>query len=306
MENEYELNELFIVTVNWNQPIVTGQCIESIRNNKIEDSNIVIVDNGSTDTSVELFHNNFPTIVVLENEQNLGFSGGFNTGIKYALSKGAEYVFMVNNDTMFPPNMINIFFPLAKKLSADISSPIIFYGDQPERIWSAGGYFCKLLSAPLNAHHRDKPIPSKPIRREFLTGCALLIHKDVFKKIGLFDEDFFLYYEDLDYLKRAKDAGLKIWLIPQAKLYHYECTSSQGLDSEKVIYWMAFSSQLFLKKHAKIWQWFFIFPWQFLHSIKQVFQFISKKRFNLIYPYFLGLLSIKKDKNQSFFKTNIQ
>jgi hypothetical protein len=303
MTKKDELNKLFIVTVNWNQPLVTLKCIKSIRNTQIEGSNIVIVDNGSEDNSVELFYDTFHDIHVLENKENLGFSGGFNTGIKYALSKGAEYVFMVNNDTVFPSDMINTFFSAAKETKADISSPLILYGDQPDKIWSAGGYYCKLLSAPLDAHRRNKLLPDKPIRREFLTGCALLIHKKVFETIGYFDESFFLYYEDLDFLKRANDMGFKIWLIPQAKLLHYECTSSQGLYSEKVVYWMAFSSQLYLKKHAKAWQWFFILPWRFLHSIKRVFQFVSEKKYNLIRPYFLGIFSIEKEKNQTLFKS---
>ena len=205
---------------------------------------------------------------------------------------------MVNNDTELPPGMIDTFLSTAHALNADISSPLIFYGGQPEKVWSAGGDFCRLLSAPLDAHHRNKPIPKEPVRRGFLTGCALLIHRNAFEKIGFFDDTFFLYYEDLDFLKRANDSGLEIWLIPQAKLFHHESTSSQGLESEKVVYWMAFSSCRYFLKHAKIWQWIFIVPWRVLHSIKRIIQFISNKKSNLIRPYILGSFSINRKMNQ--------
>ena len=100
------------------------------------------------DNSVELFHEAFPSIRIIETGMNLGFSGGFNKGIKYALSEGAEYVFMINNDTELPPAMIDTLLSAAEDLNANICSPLIYYGNDPESDLVCGRVFLQITLSP--------------------------------------------------------------------------------------------------------------------------------------------------------------
>jgi hypothetical protein len=122
-----------------------------------------------------------------------------------------------------------------------------------------------------------------------------LVRRYVFDAIGVFDEEFFLYYEDLDFIKRAHDAGFTRWLIPQAHLNHRVSASSQGEASPAVYYWMSRSSWLYFKKHAHIWQWIFIIPWRLGHAFKTLLNFIINNRTQNIIPYLTGFLMIKNE-----------
>lgn len=299
---KHYIEKLFVVTVNWNQPVLTEQCILSILQNNLPASNIVLVDNGSSDHSLKYLKDSFPTIKIVVSNQNMGFARGFNQGIGCALELGAEYLFIVNNDTEIPKNMINVLYKETKLLKADISAPAIFFADRPDQLWSAGGDFCNFLAAPINAHNRNKPLPQNPIRREFLSGCALLIHRNVFNTIGVFDEDYFLYYEDLDFVKRAQTANLNLWLIPDAKIFHHVSASSQGETSPAVYYWKSRSSWVYFRKHAKLWQWFFIIPWRIGHTMKTLLKLFRHKQFKRIVPYLTGFLMIK---NERFYQPQI-
>jgi len=293
--------EFRIVTVNWNKPNLTIKCVKSFISDHIPESNIIIVDNGSTDNSVNLLRESFPASLIIESTVNLGFAGGFNLGIKEALSHDASYVFMVNNDTEITKGMMVNLLTVSKEVHADISAPAIYYADQSNELWSAGGYFNKFLSAPIDAHRRDKHLPQEPVKREFLTGCALLINSKVFETIGFFDERFFLYYEDLDFNMRAHKAGLDLWLIPTAKLYHHVSASSENTHSDKVYYWMAHSSWLYFQKHAKVWQWIFILPWRIGHAIKTIVHIILQKKYRAIKAYLLGFLNIDHNRNEKLY-----
>jgi len=288
-------DQVWIVTVNWKQPLLTEACVQSFIDDQIPESHIIIVDNGSADNSFERLKTSFPASQVIQSTENLGFAGGFNLGIAAARSIGAAYVFMVNNDTTIQPGMMDDFLKKSARVDADIASPAIYYADQPEKLWSAGGYFNTLLCAPIDAHRRDKPLPQEPVSREFLTGCALLIKDSVIDRIGLFDERFFLYYEDLDFIKRVSDAGLSLWLIPTAKLYHHVSASSENERSPKVYYWMAHSSWLYFRKHAKVWQWFFILPWRLGHAIKTTSTLLLQKQFEAVSAYISGFLHLNQD-----------
>jgi len=284
------ITDIWVVILNWNQPELTIHCANSIKENSDSEFNLLIVDNGSSDNSVKILKSNFPKAKFLVLKNNFGFAKGFNHGIQYALEHGAEYVFMVNNDTIVYPEMLDILLSYSKKLKGDILAPAIYFAENPNKIWSTGGNFNNLFSAPINSHNRGKRIPLKPTKREFLTGCALLIHKNVFREIGFFDEDFFLYYEDLDFFYRAKQSGINAWLIPKAKLLHYVSASNESENSEKVYYWMSRSSWIYFKKHAKLWQWIFILPWRLTHAAKTLINLLIQRRFSSAKSYLLGFL----------------
>ena len=291
-----KFDSLWVVTVNWNKPELTEACLQSILQNGVPPSQMILVDNGSTDDSLAYFQKHLPSIRVIASDVNLGFAGGFNLGIHHAREAGARYIFIVNNDTEVLPGTMETLYVQAKSLNADIAAPAIYYADQPDQLWSAGGDFSSLFAAPVNAHQRNAPLPPEPIERGFLSGCALLIQRHVFDTIGAFDEDFFLYYEDLDFMKRADKAGFSRWLIPDAKLRHHVSASSEGALSPTVAYWMSRSSWLYFHKHAAFWQWFFILPWRLGHTLKTLLLFIFRNQWDNLLPYLSGFLMIKDKK----------
>lgn len=280
-------HRVWVVTVNWNQPALTRACIQSLRAHNALPFSLVIVDNGSTDGSIEELRG-IKSDKLIINQTNLGFATGFNVGIKFALAQGANYVFMVNNDTISQPKMLDTLVSTVIRLAADIAGPVIFYASAPDRIWSAGGKIHPLLSAPVDGHSRKKPLPQNPVQRDFLTGCALLIHKSVFQKIGFFDESFFLYYEDLDFMMRAMTIGLSAWLIPEAQLLHHVSASITRSNSDHFFYWMGYSSWYYFSKHLRLWQWIFVLPWRFAHAIKLVVRFTLTGRYNAVKAYIKG------------------
>lgn len=279
--------KIWVVTVNWNQPELTYQCVNSLRKNNEQPFSLVIVDNGSTDNSVEYLQNTYPEKLI-ETKKNLGFSGGFNVGIRYALSQGADYIFVVNNDTISQPQMLDTLLLSAQQVHADIAAPAIYYLDSPDEIWSAGGNINAILSAPIDGHSRKKNLPEEPVKREFLTGCALLMHHGVFERIGFFDEGFFLYYEDLDLFMRAKKADLSAWLIPSARLLHHVSGSMDLIKSEDFYYWMGYSSWRYFSKHVRKWQWFFVIPWRIMHIIKLITHLLLRCRLGVMRTYIKG------------------
>jgi len=296
-----KIGELRIVTVNWNQPVLTNKCIKSFIRDGVPERHIIIVDNGSTDNSVSFLQKEFPESQFILSECNLGFAGGFNLGLKQALLDKPDYIFMVNNDTEIDIGMMERLLSGSIKIDADISSPAVFYAQEPKGLWSAGGYFKKFLCAPIDAHRRTKALPQEPVKRDFLTGCALLIKNKVFDTIGFFDEQFFLYYEDLDFIMRAHNAGFDLWLIPDAKLYHFVSASSNNSHSENVYYWMARSSWLYYQKHAKAWQWVFIIPWRIGHGIKTIAKLLIQRNFRAIKAFLSGFLHLNPDKYEIHF-----
>lgn len=245
--------KVFVIIINFNGGEKVVDCLESIK-----DWPMIIVDNNSTDKSVELIKeltssrvnpliNNKSTIKLIENRTNLGFAGGVNVGIKYALKNGAEYVMLLNQDARVEKGTIeNLVEVMKGDGKIGICGPLIF--DNKKKIWSAGGVVDKKR---YSGGHLFRIInEQKPYEVGFISGCAMMIKKKIFEKIGFFDERFFLYYEDVDFCFRAKKAGFKSVFAPLAIVdHHYHKT----VDKEKIKeYFMARNHLLFLEKHAPL------------------------------------------------------
>lgn len=249
---------VFVIIVSFNGGKKVVDCLESIK-----DWPLIIVDNNSTDKSVELIKeltssrvnplinnslmNNKSTIKLIENRTNLGFAGGVNVGMKYALKNGAEYVMLLNQDAKVEKGTIeNLVEVMKGDGKVGICGPLIF--DNKKKIWSAGGVVDKKR---YSGGHLFKIINGqKPYEIDFISGCAMMIKKKILEKIGFFDERFFLYYEDVDFCFRARKAGFKSVFAPLAIVdHHYHKTA----DKEKIKeYFMARNHLLFLEKHAPL------------------------------------------------------
>lgn len=236
--------KIFAVILNFNGKNTLLPCLSSVFQSDYPNLEIVVVDNDSRDGSFEQAKDKFSRCHFIKNSANVGFSKGNNVGIRYALEKFADHVFVLNNDTIIEKNTLSV---LAKTASTSaktgIVSPLIM-GPSKEDVWFAGG---KIEWKKMKTIHLTNAAFKTPYLSEYLSGCAMLIKKDVFKKIGLFDERFFLYYEDADFSLRAKDAGFDLLLDPNTKIQHLE-QSNQANPMK--IYWLVLSGLLFFKIHA--------------------------------------------------------
>ena len=177
-------------------------------------------------------------IYYIRSEENLGFSGGNNLGIKYALDDGADYVLLINNDTVLDPYMLEKLFENANSQTV-LTSKILYY-DHPDIIWCEGGSINWNKGTSYNGKTKQKDSNNtQKYYCDFTSGCCLLIPKEIIQKVGLLRDDYFMYCEDTEYCIRLKQAGYKIEVIPEARLYHKVSASSGGEESPFSAYYIS-------------------------------------------------------------------
>ncbi len=251
MHSEQARPKVFIVVLNYNGGELLQNCLASLDYVSYPNFSIVIVDNASADGSLRRVRANFPQVTIIENEKNLGFSGGNNVGIKYALEQQADYVLLLNQDTEVEPDFLEkLIVTVEKNPQIGILSPLIFW-EKTDCVWFSGGRINWWTMKAINeTRRRDR----KYCATGFISGCSMLIKKAVIEKVGLLDEKFFLYYEDVDFSCRAQRAGFLTVIDPASQIYHFE--TSGAIAGEK-LYQLVFSGLLFFKKNSvgfmKIW-----------------------------------------------------
>ena len=240
-----------VVVVAWNNYSDTHECLESILAQKQVKTNIFLVDNGSKVEPLDRLAIEFPQINFLRSESNLGFSAGTNFGLREALRTAAEFILMVNNDTRADENMLHELLKAIKQKQVGLTAPLICFYDTPGEVWSSGGEINNLFMMPLDSHNQQTKI-STPTERTFLSGCCYLLKKEMLNQVGLFDERFFLYFEDLDFCVRLMEAEWKMMVIPEAKLLHKVSKSSGGSLSESERFNYARSSGIYFRKYLNL------------------------------------------------------
>ena len=237
MSNSNNYPKAYIVIVNWNRPHDTIECINSVKSINYNNYNIVIVDNGSNDNSPDIINNMHDDVILIKNKENLGFAGGNNVGIRFALDNGAEYIWLLNNDTVVHQNALTAMVDLGERIpESGILGSKIYYYDKPELIWYAGATinWRKVVSWHTGINQVDQPQYCVINEVDRVTGCSMLVKRDFCERIGLMDEKLFLYVEEVDWCVRAKKAGYKILYVPESKVYH-KISSSTGEDFD-IIY----------------------------------------------------------------------
>ena len=221
---------VYIIILNWNGQEVLGPCLDSLMRVTDPQLEIIVVDNGSTDSSREIVRQGFPGVELIENGENLLFAAGNNVGIEVALERGAEFILLLNNDTevdpLFAAEMLRAFDDSA----VGVAGPKIYYYDDQERIWYGGGGFNRLTGVPFHCGLRRMEGPSEdtPGETGWVTGCALMARREVFEQIGHLDPSYTIYCEDVDFCLRAASAGWSLRYVPSAKLWHKVSSSSGG------------------------------------------------------------------------------
>ena len=274
-----------IILVNWNGREDTANCLKSLKKLDYSNYEIIVVDNGSTDNSQNYLKTIFPNIILIENIKNEGFGKANNIGMRWCLNNSdATYFFIINNDTKIRKDTLSQLIRTAASASnIGIVTPKIYFMDSENIVWFAGGYFdVKRGSARvIGVHELDKGQYDIPTEITFATGCAMLIKKSVIENIGMFDERYFVYEEDVEFSLRVIKYGYKIFYEPNAIVYHRVNASIRksdvfsGILSPKnsracFYYYYLVRNRLFtMKKHANIFRWIIFLPYfLFYWSIK--------------------------------------
>lgn len=283
---------VYIILVNYKSYIDTIECIESLRNVDYDNFKVVIIENGSDDSSYEIIKQKCITEIVIKSNKNLGFAGGNNIGIEIAMNDMADYILLLNNDTVvekdFLTNLIETFSYspnvgiVGCKINYYNKKDIINYGGG-EIIWNK---FTTTFFDTDKVDTNDTEI--KDIT--FVSGCAMMISRSVVEKIGILDDSYFMYYEDTDYCARALKAGFRLLYQPKSKIYHKISSSSGGNLSPFVLYWSTRNRHKFRKKFAENTS---IFDRVYF----DIFNFISRMIRIIIY-----ILQGEKEKSKSILK----
>jgi len=245
-----------IIITNFNGIRTLEKCLSRILNSDYPNFDIIVIDNHSTDGSLELLRGKYPAIKLIMNAENIGFGAATNLGMRLAFEKFADYVLALNNDAYLEKNTISKLLTVAKNNPhAGIISPLIKRPDGS--IWFAGG---KINWWKMRASHKFACSNSHPFASDYICGCAMLISQKVCEKVGLFDERFFLYYEDADLSVRAKRAGFELLIDPTSSVEHDE--QSNNNNSFKT-YWLVLSGILFFKKNTPL----FLKPWMSIYLL---------------------------------------
>ncbi len=259
---------IVIIILNWNGLKDTLECLKSMEGMATGGWGIekVVVDNGSADGSIGQIRKQFPEIKILENQQNLGFAEGNNVGIRYALKNDVDYILLLNNDTLVNKSLlVELLRSMEKDRKIGIAGPKIYFASgfeyhndcykKEERgrvLWYAGGMidWQNIYASHRGVDEVDHGQYEDEEETDFVSGCAMMIRRDVLRKIGLFDPKYYLYWEDNDFCQRAKEAGYKIMYIPKAALWHKNAISSQKPGSKLHQYYQTRNRLLFGFKYA--------------------------------------------------------
>lgn len=249
MTTIHPANEIYppvhILLLNWHSWPDTIACLYSLATLDYPNFRVLVVDNGSTDDSVARIHATHPAVPIIETGHNLGFGGGCNIGIRHALGNGAEYVWLLNNDATADSHALAAMVEIAEKdfRIAAVGS-VVYEMDSPKHIQAWGGGRVNLWTGQC----RHLTAPGQP---DYLTGTSLLLRAKALQEVGLFDEDFFMYWEDTDLSFRIRRAGWQLTVAQDAHVWH-KGSATLGKQSPTLALYYNRSAMRFYRKHAPI------------------------------------------------------
>jgi GT2 family glycosyltransferase len=245
-----------IVLVNYNGLPDTLKCLRSLQGVRSTNVSVVVVDNASEEDPTAAVAEQFPWCAVVRNPVNGGWAGGNNTGARYALEHGADLVLLLNNDTTVSPDLVReLTTAAADQPDFGVLGPVIYFMDEPDDVMTDGcvfnrpGYngFFQRKEVPL-----DPTGPSKVTEVDIVNGCAMLIRAEVFRRIGLIDERFFLIHEEADFCLRAREAGFRCGVVNRGLVWHKGSSAFKRSGKKWQRYYDARNLYLLLTKHARI------------------------------------------------------
>lgn len=247
--------EIGIVIVNYNGGQMNLDCLEDLHRQSFESFRIILVDNGSTDGSVDMVKKAFPEIPCIEVGENLGFARGNNVGIRECLKDpDIRYVLLLNNDTESDPRMMEeLVSCLERNPRAAAAGPKIYYYDEQERIWSFGGkvQYRETVTREIGKGRMDRGQYDKDCEVDFITSCCMLIRRKSLIEVGLLDPNYFINVDDADWCTKARRLGHTIFFAHKSKLWHKVAMSTGGSYTPFKTFHTGRSNAIFVRKYAK-------------------------------------------------------
>lgn len=246
-------NKVGLVTVTYNSEHDIDEFIESCANQNHKDITLYIVDNNSSDNTLLNIENNRNKFEININfyqiKKNMGISYGNNFGIKKALEDNCDWVILINNDTAFDSNIVT----LLTNQDNEVNTPLITYYDEPKKIWFYKGFFNKYKGFTGTHFMKNKFISDINFKKleftEYSPTCCMAIKSNIFSKVGLMDEDFFVYFDDTDFTYRLFKENIKIKINKDAILKHKVGSSTGGVMSDFTIEESSKNRIIFIRKH---------------------------------------------------------
>lgn len=244
-----------IITINYNQTQITCELLRSLNALTYPNYEVIVVDNGSTENPEQIIKQQFAHVQVIVSPTNLGFSGGNNLGMKHA--KG-DYFFLVNNDTELTPNCIEQLLAMYQKVpNLGIVCPKIRYFEDTQPIQYVGYTPLNPITArnhTIGQYEPDTGQYNQATPTPYAHGAAMMVSRQAVEKAGMMPEEYFLYYEELDWSEQMKRAGYKIYVEPNATVFHKESVST-GKDSPLKTYYLTRNRILFMRRNANNLHW---------------------------------------------------
>jgi GT2 family glycosyltransferase len=239
------------IVVNWNGADDTIACLDGLAAARPSPWRVYVVDNASTDDSPDRILAAHAACRLLRATENHGYAAGFNWGRQQALQDGADYLWLLNNDTRVEPDALAALLQASQDVENAILAPLILRQDRSNQVWSAGGY----LDWRLKSHHLPvAPVTTEPRVVQWATGCSLFCSAQVARLVGPMDERYFLYLEDVDWCLRARAKGVLVYLVPRARIHHGISRSTDRLGSPSVWYYAWRNYYLLAREHGCWWQ----------------------------------------------------
>ncbi len=252
------MRKVTAIVVNWNAREDTRECLASLARSSHRELDTILMDNASSDGSVEYLRGLFPDVTLVSNSSNEGFARASNAGMKLALDRGADYVFLFNNDAVADERAVErLVAAMEESTEVGLAGPKIFYFSKKDVIWSAGGEvsFWKGMTRHLGIRRQDSPEFSRRRDVDYLTGCALMARRELVERVGMLDTSYRMYGEDADWCLRARRAGYRVEYVPDALAWHKVSLSSGGEFSPSKIYNKTMSNVLLFRRHARPYHW---------------------------------------------------
>jgi GT2 family glycosyltransferase len=253
-----------VVVLNWNGLDDSIRCLSSISELAYPNVLAVLVDNGSTDGSAEELRPLFPNCTHIRNSNNLGYAEGNNVGIRHALSAGADYVLLLNNDTIIRRDAVDRLVEVAEAdRGIGILGPRVCFWDRPTLVWSEGGRMDprQIEPAHLGEREEESSRAEEPVVVDYMPGCALMARADLLRGVGLLDPDYFLVFEETDLCARARASGCRIVAVPRAKVWHKVSSSFGGPASTLYLYYYHRNNLIYVTKQMRgidRWRGYFV------------------------------------------------